>query len=420
MPAEQIPFVANIAFNLPFITTLLCRWTSGSILEKKYRKRGPEKNHRPDPIVHMGLLIDRDGLPLTYTLYPGNESEKVHMLPAIERARVTAMISRVINVADRGLNTSENIWHLAGDNTSDNPEAMDGYVFGKSVRGADKEFKTWVLNQEGYKTVLIDQDLVFSDDEDHVENQKDKIRFVYKIRNIPVTLNIHVDMPDGTVKIVHPRTDQRQLVYYSEKYARKQKFERDRMVERARDLIAHPKKYDRVTAAGAASYVQNISFRKDTGEIIEKELSLDLEKIAEEEKYDGYYAIVTSELNMEALEIRNIYRGLIRIEHTFRITKSQMKARPAYVWTTDHIKAHFGTCFASLCLLKFLMKQLDGCYTAEQILDSLKRYNCVDIDHTYWQFVYYDEIIEKISGLIGAPLNLKRRTKNEIRRLLKY
>ncbi|MBR2811707.1 MAG: hypothetical protein IKD69_10035 [Solobacterium sp.] len=69
----------------------------------------------------MGLLIDRDGLPLTYTLYPGNESKKVHMLPAIERARVTAMISRVINVADRGLNTSENIWHLAGDNTSDNP-----------------------------------------------------------------------------------------------------------------------------------------------------------------------------------------------------------------------------------------------------------------------------------------------------------
>ena len=112
------------------------------------------------------------------------------------------------------------------------------------------------------------------------------------------------------------------MSYYSEKYAKKQKHDRDIMVARAQDLIAHPKKYDHITAAGSGAYVQNIAFNKTTGEIIEgRELILDTEKIAEEEKYDGYYSIVTSELKMSDHEMREIYRGLARIEETFKISK---------------------------------------------------------------------------------------------------
>ena len=395
-------------------------YDSGNITEKKLRKRGPEKNHRLDPIVSMGLLIDKNGLPISYTLYPCNESEKIHMIPAIQTARNGQMIGRIINVADRGLNTSENIWHLCGDNSKDTPTGMDGYVFGKSVRGADKEFKEWVLNKKEYQTVYLDPDHIYYDDEDIDEYKEGKVKFVYKIRNTVVTLNIHVEMPDGTVKIKRPKTSQRQMVYYSEKYARKQKRERDMMISRAEDLIKHPTKYDKVTAAGSASYIKNIQFDKETGEVKGRDLLLDTEKIAEEEKYDGYYAIVTSEMEMSAEKIRDTYRGLIRIEHTFRITKSEMETRPVYVWTPRHIKAHFGTCFTALCLLKFLMYQLNNEYTARNILDSLKKCNVTELNNTYWQFTHYDDILGKISKLFDIDLSYRNRTREQLRRLLKY
>ncbi len=392
----------------------------GNVSEKKYRKRGPEKNHRPDPIVNMGLLIDRNGLPVSYTLYPGNESEKIHMIPAIQTARRGEMIGRIINVADRGLNTSENIWHLCGDNSKDTPTGMDGYVFGKSVRGADRQFKEWVLDKKGYDTIYLDPDHIYSDDEDIDTYKEGKVKFIHKVRNEVVTLNIHVEMPDGSIKIKRPKTSQRQMVYYSEKYAMKQKREREIMISRAKDLIANPVKYDRVTSAGSATYIKNIQFDKETGEIKGKELLLDYEKIAEEEKYDGYYAIVTSEMEMSAVEMRDVYRGLIRIEHTFRVLKSEMETRPVYLWTTPHIKAHFTTCYTSLCLLKFLMYQLDNEYTSDTLLRSLKQCNVTELSNTYWQLTYNDETLEKIAKLYDIDLQTRNRTKEQWRRLCKY
>lgn len=123
---------------------------NGNPVPPKYRKRGPEKNHRPDPIVEMGLLMDKSGIPLAFDLFPGNESEKVHMRPIINRIKNEFSDSRIIFVADRGLNTSDNIYYLNGDNKGD-INTKDGYVYGQSVRGADAEFKAWVLSG-GYKT----------------------------------------------------------------------------------------------------------------------------------------------------------------------------------------------------------------------------------------------------------------------------
>lgn len=392
---------------------------NGNITDKKLRKRGPEKNRRPDPIVSMGLLLDSNALPVSYTLYPGNESEKIHMIPALQTARKGQMIGRIINVADRGLNTSENIWHLCGDNSKDTPTGMDGYVFGKSVRGADKKFKEWVLSGN-YETIYLDPDHMYSGDEDIDDSHEGKVKFTYKVRNEVVLLNIHVDMPDGTEKIKHPKTSQRQMVYYSEKYARKQRLERQMMIDRAKDLIAHPRKYDKVTAAGSGAYIKNIHFDKNTGEVTGRNLVLDEEKIEEEAKYDGYYAIVTSEMDMSPVRMRDIYRGLIRIEHTFRITKSEMETRPVFVWTTEHIHAHFSTCYTALCLLKFLMYQLNNEYSASKILSSLKKCNVTDLDYTYWQFTYYDDILDRISKLYNLDLRTRNRTREQLRRLLKY
>ncbi len=132
------------------------------------------------------------------------------------------------------------------------------------------------------------------------------------------------------------------------------------MVARAKDLISHPKKYDRVTSKGSSAYVLNIAFDKTIGEIVEgKELELDVAKIEEEAKYDGYNSIVTGELQMSDEEMREVYRGLVRIEDTFKVTKTHLRSRPVYVWTTEHIEAHFATCFMALMLVRLLEAKLD-------------------------------------------------------------
>lgn len=377
----------------------------GKLLLKRYRKYGPEKNHRKDPIVELGLLMDNTSIPLAYELFPGNESEKLHMLPVVNRARKEYGFNRTIVVADRGLNTSDNIYKLNGSNKSDNNK-RDGYIYGQSVRGADQEFKDYVLDQDGYVDTKI------------IDNNSEII-FRHKSRIYPKT--IYVESPNKKGKLTKHKTtvDQKQLVYYSKKYADKQKLERDRAIERAKDLIAHPKKYDKVSAKGASGYVINIAFDKN-GEIINRSMELDVDKIQEEEKYDGYYSIVTSELNMSDIEIREKYRGLIRIEDTFKITKSELDTRPIFVRTNEHIEGHFTTCFTALILIRLLELKLGNKYTVQEIINSLKKYNCVHLDKNHYQFVYNDKIIKDISDVYNINLSKKYKTTNEIRRLLKY
>jgi hypothetical protein len=380
----------------------------GNPAEIKYRKRGPEKNHRPDPIVEMGLLMDKNGIPLAFDLFPGNESEKLHMRPIINRVKNQFDSGRVIFVADRGLNTSDNIYFLNGDNKADyNPR--DGYVYGQSVRGADAEFKEWVL-KDGYKTEKFT-------DEDGRE-----LTFIHKSRIHPKTIQVNVTVPGQKKKKKKSVSiDQKQMAYYSEKYARKQKRDREVMIARAKDLIAHPKKYDKVTAAGSGAYVQNIAFDKSTGEIVEgRELVLDEAKIAEEEKYDGYYSIVTSELRMSDQEIRDTYRGLARIEETFKISKTEFESRPVFVWTNAHIEGHFATCFTALVLIRLLQAKLGSRYPIGKTIESLRKYNCTQIDTTLYQFIYYDEILKECGEIFGLELNNRYRTREQIRRLLKY
>lgn len=380
----------------------------GKPAELKYRKRGPEKNHRPDPIVEMGLLMDRNGIPLAFDLFPGNESEKVHMRPIINRVKNEFHSGRVIFVADRGLNTSDNIYYLNGDNKADyNPR--DGYVYGQSVRGADAEFKAWVLGG-GYKTEKLKDD------------DGNEVTFIHKSRIHPKTIQVNVTIPGQKKKKKKSVSiDQKQMAYYSEKYAKKQKRDREIMIARAKDLISHPKKYDRVTAAGSGAYVQNIAFDKSTGEIVDgRELVLDEEKIAEEEKYDGYYSIVTSELKMSDQEIRETYRGLARIEETFKISKTEFESRPVFVWTNAHIEGHFATCFTALVLIRLLQTKLGGKYPIGNTIEALRKYNCTQIDNTLYQFVYYDEILEECGNILHMEFNNKYRSREQIRRILKY
>ena len=378
----------------------------GNILKKRYRKYGPEKNHRKDPIIEMGLLIDADAIPLSYGLFPGNESEKVNMLPIIKKAKSRFGLERTIVVADRGLNTSDNIFYLNGNNKKEN-NPRDGYVYGQSIRGADKEFKKWCIDPEGYQN-------------DKITDGCDTIIFRHKSRIYPKTIHVNVDKDTDHSKKKEITVDQKQMVYYSQKYAEKQALERQRAIQRAEDLIRHPKKYDKVSAKGASGYVKNIAFNKETGEVIDLNLELDVEKIEEESKYDGYYSIVTSELNMSDIEIRKIYKGLSRIEETFRITKSELDTRPIHVTTNEHIESHFTTCFAAITLLRLLEISLGNKYPAPQIIESLRQFNCVNISSNIYRMTYTNEILKQCGTLHDIDTGKKHRTKEEIRRILKY
>ncbi|MFV0341886.1 MAG: IS1634 family transposase [Anaerocolumna sp.] len=380
----------------------------GNPTATKYRKRGPEKNHRPDPIVEMGLLMDRNGIPLAFDLFPGNESEKVHMRPIINRVKNEFSDSRIIIVADRGLNTSDNIYYLNGDNKGDHNQ-RDGYVYGQSIRGADAEFKKWVL-EGGYRINKV------------INDDGEEVSFQHKSRIHPKELHVNVTKPGRknplkkTVSI-----DQKQMVYYSQKYAKKQQSDREVMIQRAKDLIKHPKKYDKVTSAGSAAYVLNITFDKNTGEIVEgKSLELDLKRIEEEKKYDGYYSIVTSELNMSDIEMREVYRGLIRIEDTFKISKTEFDSRPVFVRTNDHIDAHFTTCFTALVLIRLLQTKLENKYPVGKTINALKNYCCVPLDTNTYQFTYYDEILAACGRAFDMKLDNKYRSRQQIQRLLRY
>ena len=253
-------------------------------------------------------------------------------------------------------------------------------------------------------------------------DEEQEIVFKHKSRIHPKDLHVNVTKPGNKKKSKKTVSiDQKQMVYYSEKYAKKQRKDREVMVQRAKDLIKHPKKYDRVTSAGSASYILNISFDKNTGEIVEgKALELDLAKIEEEQKYDGYYSIVTSELKMSDIEMREIYRGLIRIEDTFKISKTEFDSRPVYVRTNDHIDAHFTTCFTALVLIRLLQAKLGNKYPVGKIIEALKKYTCVPLDANNYQFTYYDEVLDACQKVFDVELDNKYRTRQQIQRMLRY
>jgi transposase len=187
------------------------------------------------------------------------------------------------------------------------------------------------------------------------------------------------------------------------------------MIERAKDLISNPKKYNRITASGSASYINNIKFDKKTGAVADGlDLSLKLDKIAEEEKYDGYYSIVTSELNMSDEELRSKYRGLAKIEESFKITKTEFDARPVYVWTNEHIEAHFLVCFVSLVITRLLEQKTDHKYSLHKMIDSMKNYNSTNIDHDIYMQNYSDDVIKYFESKFNINLSNKFLTLSKI------
>ena len=378
---------------------------NGNLLKKGQKKLGPSKEHRKDPIIQMGLLMDSNGIPMAFNTFSGGESEKNSLLPVVRRVKKDFELERIIIVADRGLNTSDNTAFLSGKN-HDDMVGQDGYVYGQSILGADREFKKWVLEQDDY---LFDKEI-----------DKDGSQIIFKHKSRIFAKKIQLKDANGK-RGKQMEIYQKQMVYYSEKYAKKQRKDRDRTLTKAKDLISNPGKYSKATSFGAASYINNIKFSKDTGEIPDGQiLSLNEAKVQQEELYDGYYSIVTSEMRLSDSEIRGIYKGLWEIEESFRIIKSEFKARPVYVKTDDHVDAHFLICFVALVIMRVLEHMLEKKYTVKQIRNALIRYSCTYLEQNYYIFDYRDEVLKAIETVFDLDLSKKNMSQAEIKNILKY
>ena len=396
---------------------------NGNILEKGSRKKGPSKEHRKTPIIGMGLLLDKNGIPLSYDLFPGNESEKLMMRPTLKKTKSKFGINKTIIVADRGQNTSDNTVFIAGKN-DDKHTNHDGYVYGQSIIGADKEFKNWALSQDGFIIDYIydeDGNLItykeaVKDDNGNILRYENKpVIFKHKSRIYAKKVQIKKDNKRNITYEIY----QKQMVYYSKKYADKQKHERELAIKKAKDLINNPGKYTSATSYGCTKYINNIRFDEETGEVPKGlELSLKLDKIQEEEKYDGYYSIVTSEKNLSDKEIRDIYKGLWKIEESFKITKSNLETRPVYVWTKEHIEAHFLTCFVSLVILRLIEYKTNRKYSTSTIINSLQKYTSNNLEHDIYIQNFTNDIIKDLSNVYNVDLSRKYLTLSEIKKIL--
>ncbi len=366
----------------------------------EFRKFGLLKEKRRNPIVQMGLAMDADGIPLHYELFPGNTVDKETFRPVIGEVRRNYDTGRVIVVADMGIITGDNIFYLQGKEKGKN---FNGYVFSFSVRGGTKAFKEFVLSAKGY---------LGKDGKPADENTD------FKVKSRRIARDINVTLPSG--KKVMRTVYEKQVVFWGRKYALKAQAEREEVLKKAHDLADNPQKYTKATSYGAAKYVKNLKFDEKTGEILEvKEHPVfDSAKVAEEEKYDGYYAIVTSEMDMSDTEVIETYRGLWEIEETFRVTKGVLETRPVYVSLQYHINAHFLTCFIALTIMRIIQKKTGKLYSAEKIVECLNRISCSNEHENIYLFDYRSEISDAIGETLGIDFTNKRLRLGDIKKIL--
>jgi transposase len=362
------------------------------------RRRGVSKEHRPNPIVQMGLAMDRDGVPISYDIFPGNKHDNETFRDVIGEICKNYGTGRIIAVGDMGIITADNIWYLIGEKPE---KPRHGYVFSYSVRKAAGKFQKYVLSDDGY---LNRQGKPWTDKDD------------YKIKSRRIARDIEVHrVRDG--KTMTKTVYEKQVVFWNKKYADKAKAEREIMLRKAQAFIKDPTKYKRHTGHGSAKYINGID--KDSGEVDPDQiLSINYELVKEEEKYDGYYAIFTSEHKMSNDQIIATYRGLWEIEETFRVTKGELEARPVFVSRPDRIEAHFLTCFIALVIVRILQKKTNHVFSAGKIIDTLNRISCSNIQDNLYLFDYRSQSSDAIADAVGIDFKKKSRRLGEIKKSL--
>jgi transposase len=365
-----------------------------------FRKYGVSKEKRKRPIVQLGLALDKDGIPIHFECFPGNKLDKETFRSIIGNIKKNYETGRIVVVADMGIITGDNIYYLVGDKPE---KPKNGYIFSFSISGGTDSFQEYVFDQSGYAGM---------DGEPLSGNAGFKIKDRITAREISVTM--------ATGKTKRKKVYEKQVVFWSAKSFNKARAERAELLNKAEALIADPQKFTKATSYGAAAYIDNLVYDKNTGERLDtgKALSLNMSKIENEEKYDGYYAITTSELHMSASEIVGTRRELWEIEESFKITKTDLESRPVFVQTEEHIKAHFLTCFISLVIIRLIQKKTGKIYSAAKIIDCLNKIVCINECENVYLFGYRDVISNVLGNAFDIDFSKKRLRLANIKNIL--
>ena len=318
--------------------------------EEGDKKYGKSKEHRPNPIIQMGLFIDGDGIPLAFSTFPGNQNEQTSLKPLESKILQQFGCDKFIYCSDAGL--------ASQGNRSFNHMGKRAFIVTQSIKKLRAEDKELALNKEGFKRLSDNKKVKFESISD-----EDTTELYYK--EIPYT--------SGSI-------DQRLIITYSPKYAAYQKTIREAQVDRARIMVHNGSlKKNRKNPNDPARFIGKDAVTRD-GEIAEINYYLDEEKVSEESMYDGLYAVCTDLLDDKVGDILKVSEGRWQIEECFRIMKTDFSARPVYVQRDDRIKAHFLICFLALLNYRLLEKKLGNKYTCEEILKALREMNFVNIE----------------------------------------
>ena len=327
--------------------------------DKKY---GKSKEHRPNPIIQMGLFMDGDGIPVAFSTFPGNANEQTSLKPLEKKVLDEFGCQKFIYCSDAGL-ASEEI-------RSFNHMGQRAFIVTQSIKKLPAEEKAWALDLKGFKRVSDDMPVDIS------EIPEDDTSLYYK------------DEPYITKKL-----HQRLIITYSPKYALYQKTIRNKQVERAEKMVGTGKpKKNRKNPNDPARFIGTVATTKD-GKTADIHSYLDKDKIESEAQYDGLYAVCTDLLDDDVCDILKVSEGRWQIEECFRIMKTDFSARPVYLQDENRIKAHFLICFLALLFYRLLERKMDNKYTCETILETLKAMNFAEIQEQGFMPLYKREKI---------------------------
>lgn len=353
------------------------------------KKYGKSKEHRPNPIIQMGLFMDGDGIPLAFSLFPGNANEQTSLKPLEKKVLNEFGCQKFIYCSDAGLGSE--------DIRAYNHMGERAYIVTQSIKKLKKEEKEWALDKKGFKRVSDDTPV------DITRLPADDKGLYYK------------DEPYTTKKL-----HQRLIITYSPKYALYQKTIRDRQVERAGKMLdSGNTKKNRKNPNDPARFIGTAAATKE-GEAAFIHHYLDESRIEEESQYDGFYAVCTDLLDDEVSGILKVSEGRWQIEECFRIMKTDFSARPVYLQDENRIKAHFLICFLALTVYRFLEKKLDSKYTCEELLDTLKAMNFVEVQEQGFIPAYKREpITDDLHDACGFRTDYQFITKNKMKTIQK-
>jgi transposase len=317
--------------------------------ESGLKQYGPSKEHRPNPIVQMGLFMDKSGIPLAFCINPGNQNEQLSLKPLEQQIMRDFELSKFVVCTDAGLSSDAN--------RRFNNYGERSFITTQSIKKLKTELREWCLEPTGWCLEGSGKTFDISKLDDTAEN---RAKIFYK--------QMLIEGYDDERDIAF---DQNLIVTYSLKYKMYQQEVRNRQVKRAANYLKHPSAVDKRSQTDAKRFIRKTSFTND-GEIAENNAyELNETAIAEESKYDGFYAVCTN-LDDDPSEIAKINHDRWEIEESFRIMKSEFNARPVYLQRDDRITAHFLTCYISLLVYRILEKQLEENFTCEDIITTLR------------------------------------------------